>query len=106
MLHRADQFQAGAVSHVREAGVLVTTEVALADLAVLGAVKQCAIGFQFPNAVGGFLGVEFGHAVVVQELATAHGVAEVDLPVVVAVDVTHGSGSAAFSHNGVCLAQQ
>ena len=106
LLERADQFEAGAVAHVREARVAVATEVALEDLAVLGAVEERAPLLELPDAVRRLLGVQFGHAVVVEVLAAAHGVAEVDHPVVLVVDVAHGGGHAAFGHDGVGLAEQ
>ena len=83
LLQGADQLQAGAVADVRQARVLVAAEVALADLAVLGAVEQRTVGLQLPDPLRRLLGVQLGHPEVVEELAAAHGVAEVDLPVVV-----------------------
>ena len=106
LLHRADQLEAGAVADVREARVLVAAEVALADPAVLGAVEQRAVGLELPDAVGRLLGVQLGHPPVVEELAAAHRVAEVHLPVVVAVDVAHRGGAAALGHDRVRLAEQ
>ena len=106
LLHGADELQAGAVTDVREAGVLVAAEVALADPAVLGAVEQRAVGLELPDAVGRLLGVQLGHPPVVEELPAAHGVAEVDLPVVVAVGVAHRRGAPALGHDGVRLAEQ
>jgi hypothetical protein len=106
LLQGADQFQAGAVTDVREPRVLVPPEVALADLAVLGAVEQRAVGLQLPDAVRRLLGVQLGHPPVVQELPAAHRVAEVDLPVVLRVHVAHGSRRAALGHHRVGLAEQ
>jgi len=94
------------VTDVRQPGVGVPAEVPLADLAVLGAVEQRAVGLQLPDPVRGLLGVQLGHPPVVQELAAAHGVAEVHLPVVIAVRVAHGGGDAALGHHGVRLAEQ
>jgi hypothetical protein len=50
--------------------------------------------------------VQLGHPPVVQELPAAHGVAVVDLPVVVGVDVAHRGGAAALGHDRVRLAEQ
>ena len=83
LLQGADQLQAGAVADVGQPRVLVAAEVALADLAVLRAVEQRAVGLQLPDPVRRLLGVQLGHPPVVEELAAAHGVAEVHLPVVV-----------------------
>jgi len=106
LLQGANEFQTSAVTHVSKASVLVATEVTLEDLAVLGAVKECAPLLKLKHALWCFLGVEFGHAVVVEVLSTAHGVAEVDLPVVFGVDVTHGGSHATFGHNGVRLTKE
>ncbi len=106
VLQGADHFQAGAVADVRQARIAMAAEIALQDAAVLGAVEDRAPGFQFAHARRRFLGVQLGHAPVVQVLAAAHGVGEVDAPVVAIVDVAHGRGDAAFGHDGVRLAQQ
>jgi hypothetical protein len=106
LLRRADQLEAGAVADVRQPRVLVPAEVALADLAVLGAVEERAVGLQLPDPVRSLLGVQLGHARVVQELAAAHRVAEVDHPVVVGVHVPHRGGRAALGHHRVGLAEQ
>ncbi len=106
LLEGADQLQARTVADVGEPGVLVAAEVALADLAVLGAVEQRAPGLQLPDAVGGLLGVQLGHPPVVEELPAAHGVTEVHHPVVVGIDVAHGRGGPALGHDRVGLAEQ
>ena len=106
LLEGADQLEPGAVTHVREAGIFVTTEVALADLAIGCAVEQRAVGLELPDPLWRLLGMQLGHAPGVEELATAHRVAEVDLPVVLAVDIAHRCGNAAFGHDCVGLAEQ
>ena len=50
--------------------------------------------------------MQLRHAPVVEHLAATHGVAEVDLPVVLFVDVAHRSSDAAFGHDGVGLAEE
>ena len=106
LLQGADELEPGAVAHVGQAGEAVPAEVTLEDAPVLGAVEQGAPALQLQHAVGRFLGVQLGHAPVVQHLAAAHGVAEVDLPIVVRVDVAHGGCHAALGHDGVGLAQE
>ena len=106
LLQRADHLQAGPVADVGEPGVGVAAEVALADLPVRGAVEQRAPRLELPDPVRRLLGVQFGHPPVVEELAAAHGVAEVDHPVVVGVHVAHGGGAAALGHDRVRLAEQ
>jgi hypothetical protein len=106
VLQRADHFQSGAVAHVRQARIAMAAEVALQNFSVFGAIEHRAPGFQFPDACRSFLGVQLGHAPIVEILAAAHGVGEVHAPVVAIVHVAHGRGHAAFGHHGVGLAQQ
>src|SRR5665647_376501 len=94
------------LAHVGQSRELMPTEVALTDPSVFGSVEQRAVGLELPDAVRSLLGVQLGHARVVEELAAAHGVAEVDLPVVLGVDVSHGRGDAALGHHRVRLAEQ
>ena len=50
--------------------------------------------------------MQLRHAPVVDVLAAAHGVGEVDLPVIALVHVGQRRGDAALGHDGVRLAQQ
>ncbi len=106
VLKRADHLEAGPVADVRETRVLVAAKVALQDPPFLGPVKERAPRLELADAVGRFLGVEFGHAPVVDVLAAAHGVGKVDPPAVALVDVCECRGDAAFGHDGVRLAEQ
>ena len=106
LLQRADELEPGAVADMRQPRVFVAAEVALADLAVRGAVEQCTVGLELPHPVGCLLGVQLGHPPRVEELAAAHRVAVVHLPAVLAVDVAHGRSDAALGHHGVRLAEQ
>src|SRR5665213_4576995 len=106
ILQGADHFEAGAVAHVREAGIAVAAEVALQDASVFGAVEERAPCFQFVNARGRFFRVKLSHSPVVEVLAAAHSVREVDAPVIAIVHVTHGGGYTAFSHDGVGFAKK
>jgi hypothetical protein len=91
---------------VREPGVAVAAEVALADQPVGSAVEQRAPVLELAHPVGRFLGVQLGHAPVVEHLPAAHGVAEVHPPVVLGPRVRHRRRDAALGHDGVRLAQQ
>ena len=91
---------------VGQAGVAVAAEVALADLARRGAVEKGTPLLELVHALGGFLGVQFRHPPVVEELAAAHRVAEMDLPVVLGPQVAQGGGDAAFGHDRVGLAEE
>ncbi len=106
LLQGPDQLQAGAVTDMREARVAVAAEVALEDAAVLGAVEQGPPPLELVDAVGGLLGVQLGHAPVVEHLPAPHGVAEVHLPVVLGPHVSHRRRGATLGHDGVGLAQQ
>ena len=106
ILQRADQLEAGAIADVREARIAVAAEVALRDQAFLGAVEDRAPLLELAHAIGRLLRVQLGHAPDVEELAAAHRVAEVDLPVVARVDVAERRGHAALGHDGVRLAEQ
>jgi hypothetical protein len=45
--------------------------------------------------------VKLSHAPVIQILAAAHGVGEVDAPAVAVIDIRHSGSNAAFRHNCV-----
>jgi hypothetical protein len=106
ILQRANEFQAGAIADVRQARVLVPAEIALKDTAIRRAVEHRPPGLQFTHAGGGFLGVQLGHAPVIHVLAAAHGVREVDFPIVAVIHVGQSRRDAAFGHHGVGLAEQ
>ena len=106
ILQGADHLEAGAVADVGQAGIAMPAEVALQNAAVFGAIEERAPGFEFAHAVGRFLGVQFGHAPVVQVLAAAHGVGEMHAPVVAVVHVGQRGRHAAFGHDGVRLAEK
>ena len=106
VLQSADHFEAGAVADMAEPLEGVAAEGALQDVAALGAIEERAPLFELAHAVGRFLGVELGHAPVVEEFAAAHGVAEVRAPVVGFVHVAHRRGNAAFGHHRVRFAEQ
>ena len=106
LLEGPDELEAGPVADMGQPGVAVATEVTLEDQAVLGPVEQGPPVLELADPVGGLLGVELGHAPVVEHLAAAHGVAEVDLPAVLVVDVAEGGGHATLGHDRVGLAQQ
>src|SRR5262249_24072552 len=106
LLQCTNHFQTGAVADVGQARVAMAAEVALQNATVRGAVKQRPPVLQLEDKVRRFLGVQLGHAPVIEHLAAAHGVAEVHLPAVLWVDVSEGCGDAPFGHDGVGLPQQ
>src|SRR4029079_3793747 len=104
LLEGADHLEARAVTNVRETRVAVAAEVALEDEAVLRAIEQRAPFLELEDAIWRLLRVDLRHAPVVQELAAAHRVAEVDLPVVFLPHVPHGRRDRTLRHDRVGLA--
>ena len=106
VLQGPDHLETRAVADVGEASVAMASEVPLQDPAVRGAVEQRPPLLELEDPVGRFEGVDLSHAPVVQHLAAAHGVAEVDLPVVLRPDAAERRGDATFGHHGVGLAEK
>src|SRR5206468_136490 len=106
VLERPDHLEAGTIADVREPRVAMATEVALQDEAVLRAVEQRAPLLELEDAVGCFLRVDLRHAPVVEQLAAAHRVAEVDFPVVLLPHVAQRRRDAALGHDGMRLPEQ
>src|ERR671911_460777 len=106
VLEGANHLQAGPVSHMRQAGVLVSPKVALENAAVTSPVEEGAPALQLTNPVGCLLRMKLCHPPVVYVLATAHGVREVHLPGVPVVHVSQRGRDSSLGHHGVRLAQQ
>ena len=106
VLQRSNELETRSVADVGQPGVSVAAEVPLVDLALFGAVEDGAPLFELTDAVCGLLSVQLGHPPLVQELAAAHGVAEVDLPVVAVVGIPEGCGGAPFGHDRVGFAEE
>ena len=106
MLEHPDHLQAGPVADVGQAGEPMAAEVALEDAPVRRAVEDGPPLLELEHPLGSVLGVDLGHLPVRQQLAAAHRVAEVHLPVVVGIDVAEGGGDPALGHHGVRLAEQ
>jgi hypothetical protein len=103
---RPDHLETGPVADVGEPRVAMPAEVALQDQTVLGAIEERAPLLELQHAIGRLLRVELGHAPVVEELAAAHGVAEVDLPVVLLPYVAQRRRDPALGHHGVRLPEK
>ena len=106
ILQGADHLEACPVADVGQSRVPMSAEIALEDPAVGCPVKQGAPGLQFLGARRSLLGMDFGHHGVVQVLTAAHGVSEVDAPVVAIIHVPHRRRQAAFGHHSVRLTEQ
>ena len=105
-LQRTDDLEPGCIADVGESREGVAAKVSLVDEVLWRAVKHGAPLFELPNTVGGFLGVEFGHAPVRKPLAALHRVVEVNLPPVSGVGVLEGCCATTFGHDRVGFAQQ
>jgi hypothetical protein len=106
VLQGPDHLEARSIADVGEPRVAVAAEVALEDAPVLGAIEDRAPGLELAHPFGRLLGVQLRHPPVVEVLAAAHGVGEVDLPAVAVVDVRHRRGHPALGHDRVRLAEQ
>src|SRR5438105_12690256 len=96
VLKHANHLETGAIADVRQPAVRMTSERALVDAAVGRAVEQRAPRLELVDPVGGFLGVDLGHAPVVVHLAAAHRVAEMHAPAVFLHYGGTGGGRGAF----------
>jgi len=106
ILQRADHLETGAIADVAQPLVGVPAKCPLQDVAVLGAVENCAPLLELAHAVRRFLRVKLRHPPVVQEFSAAHRVFEVRLPAIRRVHVGHRGRDAALGHHGVRFAQQ
>src|SRR6185437_9005166 len=87
VLQRANELESRAVADVGEARIAMAAEVALEDPTVGRAIEQRTPALELLHAVRGFLGMNLRHAPVVEVLPAAHGVGEMDAPVVAIVHV-------------------
>jgi len=106
VLQGADELQPGSVADVAEPLVRVRAECPLVDGPLRRAVEQPAPSLQFEYAVDHLFREELDHPPVVDHLAAPHGVGEVDLPGVAAVDISERRRDAAFGHHGMRFSQQ
>jgi hypothetical protein len=106
VLKRANHLQPGPVADVRQARVLMSSEVALENAAVGSPVEEGAPRLEFPNPIGRFLGMKLGHTPVVHVLPPAHSIGEMHSPVVTVVHIRQGGRDPSFGHDGVGFAEQ
>ncbi len=104
VLQGADHFQPGAIADMGEARIFVAAKIPLQNAAVLRAIEDRAPGLEFAHPRGRFLGVQFGHPPIVDVLPAAHGVGEMDLPVIAVVHVGERGRDPAFGHHGMRFA--
>ena len=106
VLQGPDHLETRAVADVSKAGVTMAAEVPLQDPAIGRAVEQRTPLLELEDAVGRLEGMDLSHAPVVEHLAAADGVAEVNLPVVLRPHAGESRGDAALGHHRVCLAEE
>ena len=87
ILQRANHLEAGAIADVRQPRIAMPAEIPLQNPAIRRAVEHRAPFLELAHPSGRFLGVDLGHPPVVQELAAAHRVGEMHLPVVAILDI-------------------
>ena len=106
VLQCANHFQTSPIAYVREPWIFVAAEISLQNPPILCSIEHCAPRFKFADTRGCFLGMQFGHAPIVDVLAAAHRVGEMHLPVIAIVDVGERRGDAAFGHYRVRFAEK
>jgi hypothetical protein len=103
ILQGTNHFQSSAISNVGKTRIPMTTEISLKNAAILRPIKNCTPCFQLSNSGRRFQSVQLSHPPVVDVLATAHGVREMDLPIVTIVHIGKRRSNSALSHYGVRL---
>ena len=106
VLEGADHLESRSVPDVSKPCVTVAAKIPLEDPAVIRSVEEGTPPLQFMDPLRSFLGMDLCHPPVIHHLPAAHGVPEVDLPVVLRVHVAHSRRDATLRHHGVGLAQQ
>ncbi len=89
-----------------KARIFVAAEVPLQNPPVFRAIEDRTPGLEFAHPRRRFASVQLGHAPIVDVLPAAHGVGEVDLPVVAIVDIGKRGRDPALGHDSVGFAQQ
>src|SRR5262245_2470128 len=95
ILQRANHLQTCAVADVRQPRIAMAAEVALQNPSISGSIEDRSPCFQFLNAGRRFLRVKLRHLPVVDILAAAHGVGEMNLPAVARVNGAESGGDSA-----------
>ena len=106
ILQSADHFQAGAIADVREARIFVAAEISLQNSTILGPVENRPPGLQLAHPRGCFTSMQLRHPPIIDVLPAAHGVGEMDLPIIAIVHVGERGRDPALGHHGVGFAKQ
>ena len=84
----------------------MAAKIALKNSTVHSSIEDRPPAFQFADAFGRLLGMQFSHAPVVDVLAAAHRVGKVNLPIIALIDGGEGGGHAPLGHYRMRLAEQ
>jgi hypothetical protein len=106
ILQRPDHFQTGPVSDVGQARIFMSAEISLKNATVLSAIENSAPRLKLPHPRWSFSRVQLRHSPIINVLPSAHGIGEMDLPIVAIVDIGQGCGNSTFSHDGVRFAKK
>ena len=106
ILQSADHFQAGAIADVREARIFMAAKISLQNPAILCAVENRPPGLEFAHPRRRLPRMQLRHPPIIDVLPAAHGVGEMDFPVIAIVHVGERRRDPAFGHHGVGFAEQ
>src|SRR5918912_793698 len=87
VLQGPDHLQSGAISYVRQPGISVSSEVPLQNAPILRPVEDSTPRLQFFHAIWSFFGMQLGHAPLIDILAAAHRIGEMDPPIVAIIHI-------------------
>ena len=106
ILQRAQQLETCAIADVSQARIGVRAKRALVDASLPGAIENRTPALELEHTLGRLLGVDLGHAPVVDQLSALHRVGKVHFPGVLVSDVVQRRRDTAFRHHGVGFAEQ
>src|SRR5437667_12381658 len=106
VLKCANHFPSGAIAAMGESRIFVPAKMSLQNPSIFRTIENGAPRFKLADAVRRFLRVQLSHAPLVHILTAAHGIGEVDLPIVALIDISERRRNSALSHHRVRLAQK
>src|SRR5262249_293359 len=106
ILQCADHLQPRSIADVSEPRITMSTEISLENASVFCAIEHCAPRFELAHTIRGFLRVYFSHAPLIDVLTAAHGMREMQLPIVAFIDMGQGRCNSALRHYRVRFAQK
>src|SRR6267378_6437736 len=106
ILKGAYHLETGAIANMTKTLESMTAKCSLQNLSVAGSIEHRSPLLQLAHSIWRLLRMNVGHPPVVQKLPAAHCVAKMRAPIISLVHIGNRSGDAAFSHDGVCLAEE